>query len=139
MLIAALLLAAAPDAAALRTMAARFAPTDVSADLSRLPGSEKAALAKIVEAASLMDTVYLRQAWAGNEPLLLQLAQAASPLGQVRVHLFTLQKGPWSTLDHEFPFTPGVRARPDGANFYPPGTTKEEIEAWHKTLAPKER
>src|SRR3954463_14279461 len=139
MILLAVMITIGTDAATLQRMAARFAPTEVSADLSGLQPQERAALAKIVEAASLMDTVYLRQAWAGNEPLLLQLAQDASPLGQVRVHLFTLQKGPWSTLDHDFPFIPGVPARPDGANFYPAGTTKEEIEAWHKTLAPKER
>ncbi|HZX95399.1 MAG TPA: hypothetical protein VFE90_12840 [Myxococcales bacterium] len=139
MLIAALLLAAAPDAAALRTMAARFAPTDVSADLSRLPGSEKAALAKIVEAAALMDTLYLRQAWAGNEPLLLRLAQDASPLGRARLHLFVIDKGPWSNLDQDAAFIPGVPTRPDAANFYPPDATKEQIEQWVKTLQPKER
>src|SRR3954452_7064159 len=126
MILLAVMITIGTDAATLQRMAARFAPTEVSADLSGLQPQERAALAKIVEAASLMDTVYLRQAWAGNEPLLLQLAQDASPLGQVRVHLFTLQKGPWSTLDHDFPFIHGVPARPDGANFYPPGTTKEE-------------
>src|SRR4051795_12990994 len=119
MLIAALLLAAAPDAAALRTMAARFAPTDVSADLSRLPGSEKAALAKILEAARLMDTLYLRQVWAGNEPLLLRLAQDATALGRARLHLFVQQKGPWYSLEHDAPFIPGVPPRPEAANFYP--------------------
>jgi hypothetical protein len=144
MLMTAMVLAAAingssPDAAALRRMAARFAPTEVTADLSALPAREKAALAKMVEAAKLMDTVYLRQAWAGNEPLLLQLSQDASPLGRARLHLFVIDKGPWSNLDHDAPFIPGVGPRPDAANFYPPGATKQEVESWVKSLSPAER
>src|SRR3954470_15463818 len=144
MLMTALMLAAAiparsPDAATLRRMAARFAPTEVTADLSRLPAREKAALAKLALAAKLMDTIDLRQAWAGNEPLLLQLSQDASPLGRARLRLFLIDKGPWSNLDGDAPFIPGVPARPDAANFYPPGATKEEVESWVKSLSPGER
>ena len=47
----------------------RFAPTEVSAPLTGLAAGERGALAKIVEAARLMDTLYLRQVWSGNEPL----------------------------------------------------------------------
>ncbi|MGE5049597.1 MAG: dipeptidyl-peptidase 3 family protein [Deltaproteobacteria bacterium] len=144
MLMTAMMLAAAvktgsPDAATLRKMAARFAPTEVTADLSRLPAREREALAKMVEAARLMDTIYLRQAWAGNEPLLLRLSQDASPLGRARLHLFVIDKGPWSNLDHDAPFIPGVPPRPDAANFYPPGASKEEVESWVKSLSPGER
>jgi hypothetical protein len=93
----------------------------------------------MVEAAVSMNTLYLRQVWAGNEPLLLQLAGDASPLGRARLHLFTLQKGPWSSLDHDAPFIPGVPARPDEANFYPPGATKQEVDTWQKSLAGQDR
>ncbi len=139
MLMTALVLAAATDAAALQNMAARFAPTEISADVSGLPASERAALARLLLAARLMDTVYLRQAWSGNEPLLLRLAQDATPLGRARLHLFVIDKGPWSNLDHDAPFIPGVGPRPDAANFYPPDATKEQIEQWQKSLAPQER
>src|SRR3954463_9384217 len=139
MILLAVMITIGTDAATLQRMAARFAPTEVSADLSGLQPQERAALAKIVEAASLMDTIYLRQAWAGNEPLLLQLSQDASPLGRARLHLFVIDKGPWSNLDHDAPFIPGVPARPDAANFYPPGASKEEVESWVKSLSPAER
>src|SRR5947209_676267 len=98
MVLSALVLAIATDAAGLQRMSACFAPTEVSAPLSGLPAGERAALARIVEAARLMDTLYLRQVWSGNEPLLLQLSQDATPLGRARLHLFVLQKGPWSSL-----------------------------------------
>jgi hypothetical protein len=122
----------------LQKAAARFAPTEVSADLSALPPQELKALVRILLAARLMDTLYLRQVWAGNEPLLLRLAQDATPLGRARLHLFVQQKGPWFSLDHDAPFIPGVPPRPEPANFYPPGTSKNAIEAWQKTLTPRE-
>ena len=139
MVLFAALLATAMDVASLQKMAARFAPVEVTADLSGLAPQERAALAKIVEAARLMDTLYLRQVWAGNHPLLLDLSQDATPLGRARLHLFLLYKGPWSSLDDDAPFIPGVPPRPDPANFYPPGSAKEEIEAWQKSLAPHDR
>jgi hypothetical protein len=141
MLLVALLLAAQPnmDQATLRKMAARFAPTEVTADLRALPDGERAALAKIVRAARLMDAIYLRQAWAGSGQLLFDLAQDTSPLGRARLQLFIIDKGPWSNLDHDAPFIPGVPPRPEAANFYPPGATKEEMEKWQKSLSGAER
>src|SRR5437016_136276 len=136
MILFACLLAAGMDLASLQKMAARFAPTEVAADAGDLPPPERAALAKIVEAARLMDTLYLRQVWSGNEPLLLELSQDATPLGRARLHLFVLQKGPWSSLDQDAPFIPAVPPKPAEANFYPPGTAKEQIEAWQKSLPP---
>jgi hypothetical protein len=40
-----------PDAQTLQKMAARFAPTDITADLSRFSASDRRVLAKLVEAA----------------------------------------------------------------------------------------
>ena len=55
-------------------MTARFAPADIGADVSALPESERRALAKLVEAARLMDSLFLRQVWAGNDAMLQELA-----------------------------------------------------------------
>jgi peptidase M49-like protein len=123
-----------PDAARLVAMTARFAPVDVGVDMSRLPANERQALAKIVEAARIMDPLFLRQVWAGNEALLFELLEDKSPLGRARLDYFLINKGPWSRLDEEAPFIPGVPAKPAGANYYPAGATKEEVEAWFKSL-----
>src|SRR5262249_48607132 len=49
-------------------------------------------------------------------------------------------KGPWSRLDHNAPFVPGAPARkPEGANFYPDGTSKADIDAWLKSLSEGDR
>jgi len=50
-----------------------------------------------------------------------------------------IDKGPWSRLDHDAPFLPGVPVKPGGANFYPAGATKAEVEAWMAGLPPAER
>jgi hypothetical protein len=128
-----------PDAAQLTTMAARFAPVSIAADVSKLPPAERQALARLVEAARIMDPLFLRQSWAGNEAVLLQLLGDPTPLGQARLHYFLINKGPWSRLDHNAPFVPGVPAKPEGANFYPAGATKEEVEAWMKSLPAAEQ
>ncbi len=120
----------------LEGMAARFAPVDLAADVNALPEGERKALGKIVAAARIMDALFLRQAWAGNESLLLTLLQDQSAEGRARLHYFLINKGPWSRLDHFETFVPGVGARSEAANFYPAGATKAEVEAWIKGLPP---
>ena len=123
----------------LQTMTARFAPVDLTADLSGLADNERQALKRLVQASKILDALFLRQVWAGNEAMLLDLAADPSPLGQARLHYFILNKGPWSRLDHNEPFIPGAPAKPAQANFYPAGATKADVEAWLKTLGDAER
>jgi hypothetical protein len=128
-----------PDEARLRTMTARFAPVDIGADVSSLPEGERRALGRMIEAARVLDGLYLRQVWGGNEALLLRLLEDRTPLGQARVHAFLVDKGPWSSLDRGASFVPGVPPRPQEANFYPAGATKAEVEGWIEALPEKER
>jgi hypothetical protein len=124
-------------------MTARFAPADVGADLTGLPKGEKDALSRLVDAARIMDALFLRQVWAGNLAMLHELAQkAALPVGPrasrtaaARLHCFLLNKGPWDRLDDNKAFVPGVPDKPAGANFYPAGATREEIETWMDGLS----
>ena len=114
----------------LPAMANRFAPADIGADLSALPASERTALRHLIEAARVIDGLFLRQVWAGNPAMLLQLQGDRSPEGQARLRYFLLNKGPWSRLDGDAPFIEGVGEKPGGANFYPAGATKADIEGW---------
>jgi hypothetical protein len=133
--------AAAPDPAtsALEQKTARFAPTDLAVDISALPPSERTALAHMVRAAQVMDALFLEQVWAGNETLLHDLVRDKTPVGQARLHAFLVNKGPWSRLDHNEPFIPGVPAKPASASYYPVGATKEEVEKWIGSLPGAER
>ncbi|MGQ0504049.1 MAG: dipeptidyl-peptidase 3 family protein, partial [Myxococcaceae bacterium] len=128
-----------PTEAQLKTLSARFKPVDITADVKSLPVNEKAALAKILQAAQLMDTLYVRQSSPGNETLLLQLLQDDSGLGRERLKAFILHKGPWSQQDGYAPFLPGVGERSKSGNFYPTDSTKSEIEAWIAKLPAAER
>jgi hypothetical protein len=128
-----------PETQRLQTMAARFAPVDLTADITGLPDNERQALRKLVEASKVIDALFLTQVWAGNPAMLLELTQDSSPLGAARLRYFLLNKGPWSRIDEDEPFIPGVEAKPEQANFYPAGATKAEVEAWVKTLPAAER
>ena len=55
-----------PELRELKMMTARFAPTQLTADIGALPPNERRALAKLVEAGKMMDALFLRQTWAGN-------------------------------------------------------------------------
>ena len=130
---------AAPNVVQLKAKTARFATVDLSADITKLPANERQALARLVDAAKVMDTLFLRQVWAGNETMLLSLLQDTSELGRARQHYFLLNKGPWSRLDHDEPFVPGAPAKPAQANFYPSDATKEQVEEWISTLSGAQR
>jgi hypothetical protein len=115
-------------------LAAPFEPVDLIVDLSSLPPNEQRALGKMVEAARIMDTLFLRQAWAGNEAMLLALATDASPAGRTRLRELVRNKGPWDRLQHDKPFIAHAPEKPPQANFYPADATKSEVEAWMKSL-----
>src|SRR5689334_5810040 len=124
---------AAPSADELNQMAARFAPVPLEVDLSSLSAGDKKALAKLIEAARLVNGVFLEQLWSGNTALYHKLQQDRSPLGKARLHYFWINKGPWSEIDEHKAFLPGVPAKkPAGANFYPEDMTREEFESWVK-------
>lgn len=121
-------------------LAARFAPTPLSADLSGLSPGDRAAVAKLVAAARVMDDLFLRQVWEGNEAMRARLAADESALGRSRYHYFMLNKGPWSRIDDDAPFIPGApEVKPAGANFYPMDMGKEEFQAWIGELPDDER
>lgn len=128
-----------PGLEELERMTARFAPVDIEVDLSALPDNERQALARIIEAARVFDPLFLRQVWAGNEAMLLDLINDRSALGQARLHYFLINKGPWSRLDHNRPFVPGAPEKPPQATFYPAGADKADVERWLDALGPEER
>ncbi|HXV41269.1 MAG TPA: hypothetical protein VD701_09930, partial [Steroidobacteraceae bacterium] len=119
-----------PEVQRLNAMTARYAPVDIRNDLRAMPDNERRALASLIHAARVVDALYLRQAWAGNEALLLRLLEDETLLGRARLDYFLLNKGPWSELDENKPFIPAVPGRPGGANYYPADATKEQVEAW---------
>jgi hypothetical protein len=118
---------------------ARFAPTTLTAETSKLSAKDRQALDKIIAAAKLLDPLFLRQVWSGNEALEKKLQADKSAAGRERLHYFYINDGPWSRLDDKKPFLEGIPEKPHGANYYPEDMTKEEFNTWLQSLPEAEK
>ncbi|GIT67665.1 MAG: hypothetical protein Ct9H300mP25_11370 [Acidobacteriota bacterium] len=72
------------------------------------------------------------------------LVTAASPKrqeskGRNILDFFLINKGPWSRLEENKPFVPGVPEKPAGAGYYPTDSTREEIATWIDGLSDNDR
>ncbi len=124
----------------LQKKTARFAPTVLIADTARLSVKDRQALAKIIEAAKLLDPLFLRQVWSGNAALEAKLKADETPAGRQRLHYFYIMDGPWSRLDSNEPFIEGVpHEKPPQAAFYPDDMSKDEFNKWLETLSEDEK
>jgi hypothetical protein len=139
--------ATAPASVAdLNAMAKRFAPVDLSADTGKLSKGDRVAIGKLIDAAKIVDILQLRQRWSGNEALAAALQKDDTPLGKARRDYFWLNKGPWSIIDGNRSFMPaeyaGIRIPAEklaGANFYPEGASKAQLESWIEGLPAKDK
>jgi len=139
--------AAAPASAAeLNKMTQRYAPVELVVNAGALSTGDRRAIAKLIEAAKIIDMLQLRQRWSGNETLLGLLQNDNSPLGQARADYFWLNKGPWSILDGNKSFLPAQignlkipAKKPEGANFYPETARKAALEKWMNGLPATEK
>jgi hypothetical protein len=129
-----------PDLSQLEKMTARFRPTELRADVSKLSPGERKALVKLIEASRMLNGIFMKQLWSGNPALYEKLRHDTTPLGKARFHYFWINKGPWSDIDDHTAFLPDVPPKKlPGANFYPEDMTRDEFESWVKTLSKTER
>ncbi len=129
--------AAPATEAELNQMTRRFAPVALTADTAHLSAGDKQAIAKLIEAAKIVDVLQLRQRWPQNEALWAALQRDTTPLGKARLNYFWLNKGPWSIIDGNASFLPAQLAgiaipatKPAAGNFYPAGASKQALETW---------
>ena len=110
----------------------KFAPVEVTADISFLSDKQKQVLAKLIKASQYMDDIFLRQVWVQNPEYRKALASRKDELGVAAAAYFNISFGPWDRLDeHEAPFI-GELSKPAGAGYYPEDLTKEEFESYIK-------
>jgi hypothetical protein len=129
-----------PDLAQLKAMSARFAPTPLRVDTSALSAGDQKALVKLISAARIVNIIYMQQFWSHDLATYQQLRHDRTPLGAEQRHYFSINKGPWSEIDEWTAFLPGVPPRKlPGANFYPEDMTKDEFEAWVKTVSSEQK
>ena len=117
----------------------RFAPTVLTSNTARLTPKDRLALRKIIAAAKLLDPLFRRQVWSGNEALKKKLDADKSPIGRMLLHYFLINSGPWSRLDENEPFIDDIPKKPAHANYYPDDITKDEFNAWLNSLTPEEK
>jgi hypothetical protein len=118
----------------------QFASTNLTADTSGLSENDRKALDKLIEAAKLLDPLFLRQVWSGNEALKKRLEADTSPEGRERLHYFMINKGPWSRNEKNEPFIDGVpHEKPPQAGFYPDDMTKDEFNGWVGGLSEQDK
>ncbi|RKP33374.1 hypothetical protein BJ085DRAFT_37204, partial [Dimargaris cristalligena] len=87
----------------------RFEPAELGENLDQLHQDDHQALDHLIQASRLIDTLYFRQAWSGNEALRTELQAKAGQSDEDagRYLCFDLNRGPWDrTSDHE-PFIAG--------------------------------
>ena len=105
----------APDEARLRAMTARFAPVDIGADVSSLPRGRAPRAREDGRGGARRRRALPAP---GRGPATRRSSSSCSttprPLGRERRSAFLLDKGPWSRLDHDAPFVPGVPAEARG-------------------------
>jgi hypothetical protein len=108
---------------------AQFAPTRLTADLSALSPKDRRVLDTLVQAAQLMDEIFLRQVWTGNPALRDRLQGLEGPDAEAAWQYYEINFGPWDRLAAFEPFI-GHTPHPEGAGYYPADITAEEFEAW---------
>src|SRR3954470_323618 len=88
-----------PGLAELQKMQARYAPTELKVDTSHLSAGDKKALLKLLEAARVLDPLFMTQLWDRRHDLDSKLQKDRTPLGSARLKYFWQNKGPWWDLD----------------------------------------
>ncbi|MFK8051478.1 MAG: Zn-dependent hydrolase [Woeseiaceae bacterium] len=101
-----------------------YAPVTLTADLSVLTDDERRMVGLLIEAGSIMDDLFWRQAFRDNYASWLD--RLPSPAAR---RLAQINYGPWDRLADNTPFLTGIPAKPAGANLYPADMTKAEFEA----------
>ena len=101
-----------------------YAVVPLKADLSHLDENTQRMVAKLVQAADVMNELTWKQSWGGDRAALLAQAPDAATRELVNINF-----GPWDRLNEDTPFIANIKPRPPGGMFYPADMTKEEFEA----------
>ncbi|RDV13384.1 Zn-dependent hydrolase [Pontibacter diazotrophicus] len=94
----------------------------LTADLGHLSAQEKQMIPLLIEAADIMNKLFLYEAYGQRDSLLTALDNENAR------RFVNINYGPWDRLNNNEPFIAGVGPKPEGANFYPQDMTKEEFE-----------
>lgn len=92
-------------------------------DLSHLSEREREMVGILIDASTIMDELFWRQAFGERDRLLEDIDDEATR------EFALVNYGPWDRLAGNRPFVAGFGAKPAGANFYPADMSDAEFEA----------
>ena len=98
----------------------------MQADTSYLTDEERKVVNLLIQAADLMNPIYLRQVSADNPRIREEIVKSGDKAAARPLRHFM---GPWDEVDEDKPFY-GNAPRPVGAGFYPAGLTKAQFDAY---------
>ena len=113
-----------PTPAGQQTAADKLASVQMQADASYLSSEERKVVNLLIQAADLMNPIYLRQVSADNPNVRDAIAKTGN---KALLDRFDTFMGPWDETGEDNPFY-GNAARPVGAGFYPAGLTKAQFD-----------
>ncbi len=113
---------AGAPAGAMAAKVAQYTTVRLTADLRGLGEQERRMIPLLIAAAAEMDSVFQQQIYPARDSLVHALSDSS-----MRRYV-EINYGPWDRLDEDRPFVPGVGPRPPGAELYPHGLTKDELE-----------
>lgn len=103
-------------------LADKYTRVRLDPPLKHLSDDQQQMVALLVQAASLMDSLFWYEAYGHRDSLIRTLSNSGTE------DFVEINYGPWDRLNNNRPFISGVGPKPAGANFYPASMTKEEFE-----------
>src|SRR3954468_8050082 len=114
------------DLAAQRSKIARIG---MAPDTAFLSAEEREVVNLLIQAADLLDPIFLRQVSADNPRVREEIARSSRPDRARLLDWFDFNAGPWDTLADNRPFW-GERPLPPGGGVYPADLTKEALDSY---------
>src|SRR3954464_2174465 len=121
--------ARAADGYSLAAQRAKIVRIDMRPDTSFLTAEERDVVNDLIQAADLLDPVFLRQVSADNPRVRQEIASLNRADGPLLLDWFDFNAGPWDTLADNRPFW-GDRPMPAGGGLYPADLTREALDAY---------
>jgi len=121
--------AAASDGYSLAAQRAKIARIEMRPDTRFLNAEEREVVNYLIQAADLLNPVFLRQVSADNPSVREAIARSDRPDRALALDWFDFNAGPWDTLADNRPFW-GERALPPGGGVYPVDLTKEALDSY---------
>lgn len=108
-----------------------FSPVHIQWNRGLLTPEETQMVKLLVEAAGVLDEIFWEQTSPSSIPWRTKLEELAPthPDAAELLHFLKINYGPYDRLEDMEPFL-GTSPKPAGANYYPKGLSREEMEAW---------